>query len=55
MQSYVGGASRAIPFNIHHPPMDENFRGLKKLFLRGCVHRRPLIFAFFLRGKAKIS
>jgi hypothetical protein len=31
--------------------MDENFwGGLKKPFLRGCVHRHPLIFAFFLRG-----
>ena len=29
----------AIPFNI----------------LRGYVHRHPLIFAFFLRGKAKSS
>ena len=34
--------------------MDENFRGgLKKPFLRGCVHQHPLIFAFFLRDKGK--
>ena len=41
---------------IYTPPYGREFlRGLKKPFLRGCVHRHPLIFAFFLRGKAKIS
>ena len=47
------------PFHLMYTPrpMDENFwgGGLKKPFLRGCVHRDPLIFAFFLRGKANIS
>ena len=47
----------AIHLIYTHPYGREFLRGVEKLklFLRGCVRRHPLIFAFFLRGKAKIS
>ena len=45
---------KAIPFNVHIPPVDEAFEGVgQKQFLRCYACRLPLIIAIFLRGKVK--